>query len=122
MRLDPRPALPHGAVTGAVSRWRNGRGDEHADSIAEELMSAMTQQRIAPTAGFALVTSRASYELVQKAASAGSTLLAAVSAPTALAIAPADSAGFTLIGFARPQGCAVYTHAQRFRGATGTPS
>jgi FdhD protein len=56
---------------------------------------------------------------VQKAASAGITLLAAVSAPTALAIALADSANLTLIGFARPHGCAVYTHPHRYTGMQG---
>jgi FdhD protein len=39
-----------------------------------------------------------------------------VSAPTALAISLADSAGVTLIGFARPGGCAVYTHGRRYLG------
>jgi FdhD protein len=74
---------------------------------------------VAPDAGFALVTSRASYEIAMKAASAGIAVLAAISAPTALAIGLADSAGLTLIGFARPGGCAVYTHADRYVGQPG---
>ena len=60
-----------------------------------------------------LVTSRASYELVQKTASVGITLLAAISAPTGLAIRLADEAGLTLIGFARDDQHVVYTHPQR---------
>ena len=63
--------------------------------------------------GFVLVTSRASYELVQKTASVGITLLAAISAPTGLAIRLADEAGLTLIGFARDDQHVVYTHPQR---------
>ena len=63
--------------------------------------------------GFVLVTSRASYELVQKTASVGITMLAAISAPTGLAIRLADEAGLTLIGFARDDQHVVYTHPQR---------
>jgi FdhD protein len=60
-----------------------------------------------------LITSRASYEMVQKAATVGITLLAAVSAPTALAIRLAAETGLTLVGFARPQRHVVYAHPQR---------
>jgi FdhD protein len=63
--------------------------------------------------GFVIVTSRASYELVQKAACIGITMLAAISAPTGLAISLADEAGLTLIGFARDDQHVVYTHPQR---------
>src|SRR5690606_33657947 len=51
--------------------------------------------------GFAVITSRASYEMVHKAASAGMPMLVAISAPTALAIRVAEEAGLTLVGFAR---------------------
>ncbi len=64
-------------------------------------------------AGFVIVTSRASYEMVQKTASVGITLLAAISAPTGLAIRLADEAGLTLIGFARDDQHVVYTHSSR---------
>ena len=63
--------------------------------------------------GFVLVTSRASYEMVQKTASVGITLLAAISAPTGLAIRLADEAGLTLIGFVRDDQHVVYTHPHR---------
>jgi FdhD protein len=63
--------------------------------------------------GFVIVTSRASYELVQKAASVGITLLAAMSAPTGLAIRLADETGLTLVGFARDNQHVVYTHPGR---------
>ena len=52
--------------------------------------------------GFALITSRASYEMVHKACVAGIGALVAVSAPTSLAVDIASQAGLTLIGFARP--------------------
>jgi FdhD protein len=65
------------------------------------------------SAGFVIVTSRASYEMVQKTAWVGISLLAAISAPTGLAIRLADEAGLTLIGFARDNQHVVYTHPQR---------
>ena len=63
--------------------------------------------------GFIIVTSRASYEMVQKAAFVGVTLLAAISAPTGLAIRLANESGLTLVGFARDTQHVVYTHPQR---------
>ncbi len=65
------------------------------------------------SAGFVIVTSRASYEMVQKTAWVGITMLAAISAPTGLAIRLADETGLTLIGFARDDQHVVYTHPQR---------
>jgi FdhD protein len=63
--------------------------------------------------GFVIVTSRASYEMVQKTAWVGITMLAAISAPTGLAIRLADETGLTLIGFARDDQHVIYTHPQR---------
>ncbi|ASK26480.1 formate dehydrogenase accessory sulfurtransferase FdhD [Neisseria chenwenguii] len=59
--------------------------------------------------GFALVSSRASYEMAAKAAAVGIGCLAAVSAPTALAVRLAEDADMTLIGFANPQRFTVYS-------------
>jgi FdhD protein len=63
--------------------------------------------------GLLAITSRASYEIVHKAASAGIAVIAAISAPTSLAIELAERAGVTLIGFARDSGMNVYTHPER---------
>lgn len=63
--------------------------------------------------GYFVVTSRASYEMVQKAVTVGGTLLAAVSAPTAFAVRLAEAAGLTLIGFAREHQHVVYAHPSR---------
>lgn len=65
------------------------------------------------SAGYLLVTSRASYEMVQKAATVGVAMLAAVSAPTGLAIRLAQSVGLTLVGFARERQHVVYANSQR---------
>lgn len=63
--------------------------------------------------GFLAITSRASWEMVHKAAHAGFAVIAAISAPTSLAIEAADKAGITLIAFARDAAMNVYTHAGR---------
>ena len=65
--------------------------------------------------GFVLTTSRASYEMVQKVAVAGVSMLVAISAPTGLAIRMAEQSGITLVGFARPEQYVVYTHPKRIR-------
>ncbi len=65
--------------------------------------------------GYVLVTSRASYEMVQKTATLGIRMLVAVSAPTSLGVALARDCGLTLVGFAREEQQVVYSHAQRLR-------
>lgn len=62
-----------------------------------------------------LVSGRASFELVQKAAVAGAPVLCAVSAPSDLAVEAADRLGLTLIGFLRGEGFNVYAHPERIR-------
>jgi FdhD protein len=60
-----------------------------------------------------MVSGRVSFEIVQKAAVAGIPIIAAVSAPSDLAIEAADSLGQTLVGFLRGDGFNVYTHDKR---------
>lgn len=64
-------------------------------------------------AGAALVSSRASYEMVQKAAMCGVEILFAVSAATTLAIEVAERCNLTLVGFCRPGKGTIFTHPQR---------
>jgi formate dehydrogenase accessory protein FdhD len=63
--------------------------------------------------GFALITSRLSVEMVQKAATVGMAILVALSAPTTLALEQAAAAGLTLVAGARPEALQVYTHPER---------
>lgn len=62
--------------------------------------------------GFIITSSRASYEMVQKTASAGVNMLVAISAPTGLAVRVADQCGLTLVGFAREDNYVVYSRPE----------
>ncbi len=124
--LAALPALqPLNRATGAIhaAAWSNLAGDivivredVGRHNALDKLIGAMTRLKIDPADGFAVITSRCSFEMAQKAVAARIRVLVAISAPTTLALAVAERSGLTLVALARTDSVTVYANPERLSG------
>ncbi len=80
---------------------------------------ALLQEQLPLTDALLVVSGRAGFEIVQKAAAAGIGLVASISAPSSLAVQAAQTTGVTLVGFLRGERCNVYSHPERVQLGQG---
>ena len=111
---DRQPLFAETRATHAAA-WCDGQGavslvreDVGRHNALDKMIGACLLAGIAPTDGFVLITSRCSFEMIEKTAIFGAATLVSVSAPTSLAIDRAKALGVTLIAVARNDGAIIF--------------
>ncbi|MGB4345188.1 MAG: formate dehydrogenase accessory sulfurtransferase FdhD, partial [Burkholderiaceae bacterium] len=119
-----QPLQQQSGATHAAA-WMNVEGevvcvreDVGRHNALDKLIGALAFANTDFSQGAVLITSRASVEMVQKAAMMGIATVAAISAPTSLAVQLAKDSGVSLVGFMREQSYVVYAHPERIQQAT----
>lgn len=120
-----QPLQQQSGATHAAA-WMNEAGDVVCvredvgrHNALDKLIGALADSKTDFTRGTVLITSRASFEMVQKSAIMGIGVVAAISAPTSFAVQLAEQAGVTLMGFMRDASYVVYAHPERLMTEQG---